>query len=484
MKVKNLLCNIEYKLLQGSVDTEFKKVEYDSRKVSENDAFLCITGFKTDGHKYALNAVKSGASVIFCEKEIEGIDENVTVIKFENTRKALAHIAAEFYGRPSERMNVVGVTGTNGKTTTTFLIKSVLDKIGHKTGIIGTIENRIGDEVIPTERTTPESLELQELFKRMADEGCKDVVMEVSSHALDLHRVDEIRYNIGIFTNLTQDHLDYHITMENYKIAKSLLFERCLSSVINIDDEAGDFMVSKSKGRVITFAIDKKADLQAENIHISADGVKFTLDYEGEEYPVSLNTPGKFSIYNALGAIGACILMGIDMNTIIEGLSKNKGVSGRFQTVRSKRGFNAIVDYAHTPDGLENILKTAKEFVKGRIITVFGCGGDRDRAKRPIMGEIAGIYSDYCVITSDNPRTEDPARILDDVEPGTKKSGCEYIKIVDRREAINYAVKMAKEGDVVVVAGKGHENYQIFADKTIHFDDVEEVRKAFGGDAL
>ena len=484
MKVKNLLCNIEYKLLQGSVDTEIKKVEYDSRKVSENDAFLCITGFKTDGHKYALNAVKSGASVIFCEKEIEGIDENVTVIKFENTRKALAHIAAEFYGRPSERMNVVGVTGTNGKTTTTFLIKSVLDKIGHKTGIIGTIENRIGDEVIPTERTTPESLELQELFKRMADEGCKDVVMEVSSHALDLHRVDEIRYNIGIFTNLTQDHLDYHITMENYKIAKSLLFERCLSSVINIDDEAGDFMVSKSKGRVITFAIDKKADLQAENIHISADGVKFTLDYEGEEYPVSLNTPGKFSIYNALGAIGACILMGIDMNTIIEGLSENKGVSGRFQTVRSKRGFNAIVDYAHTPDGLENILKTAKEFVKGRIITVFGCGGDRDRTKRPIMGEIAGIYSDYCVITSDNPRTEDPARILDDVEPGTKKSGCEYIKIVDRREAINYAVKMAKEGDVVVVAGKGHENYQIFADKTIHFDDVEEVRKAFGGDAL
>ena len=484
MKVKNLLCNIEYKLLQGSVDTEIKKVEYDSRKVSENDAFLCITGFKTDGHKYALNAVKSGASVIFCEKEIEGIDENVTVIKFENTRKALAHIAAEFYGRPSERMNVVGVTGTNGKTTTTFLIKSVLDKIGHKTGIIGTIENRIGDEIIPTERTTPESLELQELFKRMADEGCKDVVMEVSSHALDLHRVDEIRYNIGIFTNLTQDHLDYHITMENYKIAKSLLFERCLSSVINIDDEAGDFMVSKSKGRVITFAIDKKADLQAENIHISADGVKFTLDYEGKEYPVSLNTPGKFSIYNALGAIGACILMGIDMNTIIEGLSENKGVSGRFQTVRSKRGFNAIVDYAHTPDGLENILKTAKEFVKGRIITVFGCGGDRDRTKRPIMGEIAGIYSDYCVITSDNPRTEDPTRILDDVEPGTKKSGCEYIKIVDRREAINYAVKMAKEGDVVVVAGKGHENYQIFADKTIHFDDVEEVRKAFGGDAL
>ena len=484
MKVEKLLCNIEYELLKGSIDTEIQKIEYDSRKVSKGDAFVCITGFKTDGHKYALNAVKDGASVIFCERDIEGIEDDVTVIKFENTRKALAHIAAEFYGRPSEKMNVIGVTGTNGKTTTTFLIKSVLDKIGHKTGIIGTIENRIGDKVIPTERTTPESLELQELFKKMADENCNDVVMEVSSHALDLHRVDDIKYNIGIFTNLTQDHLDYHITMENYKIAKSLLFERALNSVINIDDGAGEFMVSKSKGRVITFAIDKDADLKAEDIHISADGVKFKLEYNGKEYPVSLNTPGKFSIYNALGAIGACIIMGIDMNTIIEGLAENKGVSGRFQTVKSKRGFNAIVDYAHTPDGLENILKTAKEFAKGKIITVFGCGGDRDRTKRPIMGEIAGIYSDYCIITSDNPRTENPAQILDDVEPGTKKSGCEYTKIVDRREAINYAVSIAKENDLVVIAGKGHENYQIFADKTIHFDDVEEVRKAFGEDAL
>ena len=484
MKVEKILHDIEYKLIQGSVETEFEKIEYDSRKVSKGDAFVCVTGFKTDGHNYVESAIKSGATVIFCERELENIDESVTVIQFENTRKALAHISAEYYGRPSERMNVIGVTGTNGKTTTTFLVKSVLDKIGHKTGIIGTIENRIGDRIIPTERTTPESLELQELFKTMADEGCQDVVMEVSSHALDLHRVDDIRFNVGIFTNLTQDHLDYHVTMENYKKAKGLLFERCLASVVNIDDEAGEYMVSVSKGKVITFAIDKNADLKAEDIHISADGVEFKLEYDGKEYPVSLNTPGKFSIYNALGAIGACILMGIDMDTIISGLKENKGVNGRFQTVRSKRGFNAIVDYAHTPDGLENILKTAKEFVKGRIITVFGCGGDRDRTKRPIMGEIAGIYSDYCIITSDNPRTEDPVQILDDVEPGTKKSGCDYTKIVDRGEAIKYAIDMAKEGDVVIVAGKGHENYQIFADKTIHFDDVEEVKKAFGEDVL
>lgn len=484
MKVEKILHDIEYKLIQGSVETEFEKIEYDSRKVSKGDAFVCVTGFKTDGHNYVESAIKSGATVIFCERELENIDESVTVIQFENTRKALAHISAEYYGRPSERMNVIGVTGTNGKTTTTFLVKSILDKIGHKTGIIGTIENRIGDRIIATERTTPESLELQELFKTMADEGCQDVVMEVSSHALDLHRVDDIRFNVGIFTNLTQDHLDYHVTMEKYKKAKGLLFERCLASVVNIDDEAGEYMVSVSKGKVITFAIDKNADLKAEDIHISADGVEFKLEYDGKEYPVSLNTPGKFSIYNALGAIGACILMGIDMDTIISGLKENKGVNGRFQTVRSKRGFNAIVDYAHTPDGLENILKTAKEFVKGRIITVFGCGGDRDRTKRPIMGEIAGIYSDYCIITSDNPRTEDPVQILDDVEPGTKKSGCDYTKIVDRGEAIKYAIDMAKEGDVVIVAGKGHENYQIFADKTIHFDDVEEVKKAFGEDVL
>ena len=245
MKVEKILHDIEYKLIQGSVETEFEKIEYDSRKVSKGDAFVCVTGFKTDGHNYVESAIKSGATVIFCERELENIDESVTVIQFENTRKALAHISAEYYGRPSERMNVIGVTGTNGKTTTTFLVKSVLDKIGHKTGIIGTIENRIGDRIIATERTTPESLELQELFKTMADEGCQDVVMEVSSHALDLHRVDDIRFNVGIFTNLTQDHLDYHVTMEKYKKAKGLLFERCLASVVNIDDEAGEYTYRK-----------------------------------------------------------------------------------------------------------------------------------------------------------------------------------------------------------------------------------------------
>ncbi len=484
MKLSELLEQTEYRVLQGNPEIEMNKLEYDSRKIEKGDVFVCITGFKTDGHLYAAKAVESGAVALLCEKEVEGVPQSVAVICVENTRQALAQAADNYYGHPSEKLNVIGVTGTNGKTTTTYLIKSILDQIGHKVGVVGTIENRIGDKVLHTERTTPESLELQKLFCQMAEEEVTDVIMEVSSHSLDLHRVDGIRYNVGIFTNLTQDHLDYHKTMENYKIAKSLLFQRCGASVINLDDEAGAYMAEQSKGRVITFAIDKKADLQAENIHVSADGVKFTLDYEGKQYPVSLHTPGRFSIYNALGSIGACILMGIHMTDILEGLRNNPGVSGRFQTVKSKKGFNAIVDYAHTPDGLENILKTAREFVKGRIITVFGCGGDRDRTKRPIMGELAGKLSDYCIITSDNPRTENPELILQDVEVGVKKTSCPYTKRVDRREAICHAVEYAKEGDVVVIAGKGHENYQIFPDKTIHFDDVEEVRKAFGEDTL
>ncbi len=485
MKIADILTGLEYILLEGNVDKDIRQIQYDSRRVEKGDLFVCITGLQADGHAFASKALEQGAAALLVEKEIGAVPEGVAVIKVPNTRKALALCAANYYGRPSEKMNLIGVTGTNGKTTTTYLIKSILDKAGHKVGIVGTIENRIGDKKIHTERTTPESLDLQELFSEMVSERVNDVVMEVSSHSLALDRVAGCRFQIGIFTNLTQDHLDYHKTMENYKKAKGILFEMCREAVINIDDAAGEYMEEAAKGkRMLTTGIDnEKADLLAENIHISANGVRFTLDYAERQYPVVLNIPGKFSIYNALGAIGACLLMGIDMETILAGLADNKGVPGRFQTVESKRGFNAIVDYAHTPDGLENILNTAHEFVRGRILTVFGCGGDRDRTKRPVMGEIAGRLSDFCIITSDNPRTEDPYLILDDVEPGTQKTGCPYIKIVDRREAIFHAVKMAEKDDLVVIAGKGHENYQIFADKTIHFDDVEVVREAFGEDA-
>lgn len=480
MKLSEILKGLDYELLQGSADRDITKIEYDSRKAEKGSLFVCVTGFKTDGHIYAAKAAEAGAEALICERNVEGIDKSVTIIKVNNSREALSVISDNFYGHPASKMTMIGVTGTNGKTTTTYLIKSVLDHIGKTVGVVGTIENRIGNEKIHTDRTTPEALELCELFDRMVKAGVTHTVMEVSSHSLDLHRVDFCKFKIGIFTNLTQDHLDYHKTMENYRAAKGKLFEMSENAVINIDDPAGEYMISRAKGRVLTFGIDNDADLKASDMHITANGVSYVLGYDGKKYNVDINIPGKFSIYNSLGSIGACVLMGIPMETIIAGLKENYGVPGRFQTIKSHRGFNAIVDYAHTPDGLENILKTAREFVKGRIITVFGCGGDRDRTKRPIMGEIGGRLSDICVITSDNPRTEDPELIIKDVEEGIKGTGCPYECICDRKEAILHAISIAKEGDVVVIAGKGHEDYQIFKDKTIHFDDAEVVREAFG----
>lgn len=481
MKLGQLIKNINCKIVQGCADTEVNAVQYDSRKVGRGDLFVCITGFQTDGHKYAKSAVEKGASVIVAEHMAEGMENSgAAIVITENTRKALALISAAYYDNPSEKINVIGVTGTNGKTTTTYLMKTILESLGYKTGVIGTIGNMIGNRALHADRTTPESLELQELFSEMSCEGVSFAVMEVSSHSLALDRVTGVKYSTAIFTNLTQDHLDYHKTMENYMKAKGILFSIADKAVINIDDRAGAYMKSVAKGFVMTTGIESEnADLRAENISITAEGVSYTLDYEGRQYPVKLNIPGRFSIYNSLGAIGACLLNGIKMEDIIKGLSLNEGVPGRFQSVPNNLGITAIVDYAHTPDGLENILETAHEFAKGRIITVFGCGGDRDRTKRPIMAEIAGKLSDFAIITSDNPRTENPASILDDVEVGMVPTKCPYHKIVDRRDAINEAIRMAKKDDVVIIAGKGHEDYQIFADKTIHFDDVEEVKKAF-----
>lgn len=484
MKLSNIINGFQWTLLQGVTDIDIHRLQYDSRQVAPGDVFVCITGFQTDGHKYAKQAAERGAVAIICERPVPDLPDTVTAIQTADTRKALAAAAVDYYGHPSGKMNLVGVTGTNGKTTTTYLIKSALEaEPGHKVGIIGTIENRIGDKVLHTERTTPESLELQALFAEMLAENVTDTAMEVSSHSLALCRVFGCDFKIGVFTNLTQDHLDYHKTMENYQAAKGILFEMCEKAVINIDDPAGGYMMERAAGKeLLTVAIDQPADIRAEDIHITADGVSFAVTYQHKKYEAALNIPGTFSIYNALGAIGACLFLGIGMETILQGLKNNGGVPGRFQTIKSRRGFNAIVDYAHTPDGLENILSTAREFVTGRIITVFGCGGDRDRTKRPVMGGIAGKLSDYCIITSDNPRTEDPLQILLDVEEGTKQTGRPYEKQVDRKQAILQAIAMAKPGDVVVVAGKGHENYQIFKDKTIHFDDAEVIRTAFEED--
>lgn len=484
MKLKQLLTGISYEVQQGSDEIELSDFQYDSRKIEKDSLFVAITGFQTDGHKYIPMAVKKGAAAVLCEHPVAGVPDGVTVVRTPNNRQALAVLSANFYGHPSDEMRTVGVTGTNGKTSTTYLMKSILDRQGSKVGIIGTIENRIGDKVLHAERTTPESKELQALLRQMQQEQVTDVVMEVSSHSLDLHRVDGISFEVAIFTNLTQDHLDYHKTMENYRAAKGLLFRRAKKSVINLDDAAGAYMQAQSQGEVLTFGVDTPADLMASRIDITAEGTAFRLQWQGKAYPVRLHTPGRFSVYNALGAAGACLLLGIPVEEIIAGLEENPGVSGRFQTVRSRKGYQAVVDYAHTPDGLENVLRTANEFVKGKLIAVFGCGGDRDRTKRPIMGEIGGRLAGYCILTSDNPRTEDPMAILRDVEAGICKTDCPYELIADRREAIRRAVALAEAGDVILIAGKGHETYQIFPEGTIHFDDMEEVRKAFGEDNL
>ncbi len=478
-KICELLKREEYSVLQGSDCVDINSVEYDSRKVKEGSVFVCILGLTMDGHNFINSAIKNGAKAVVVQKDVSVL-EGITCIKVKNTRHTLAIMSAEYYGKPASKMRLIGVTGTNGKTTTTYIIKSILEKAGRKTGVIGTIQNCIGDKIIHADRTTPESLELHGIFKYMVDEEVNDVIMEVSSHSLDLNRVDGCNFDLAIFTNLTEDHLDYHKTMENYRDAKSILFGMCNKAVINIDDPYGEYMHSKAPKDVITTGIEnEKADMNAFNLVMKPNGVEFDINFKQKSFHLVYNVPGKFSVYNALGAFAAGVMLGIDFDTILSGIAAVKGVKGRFEPIKTYNDITAVVDYSHTPDSLKNMLNTAREFVRGRIITVFGCGGDRDKFKRPIMGEIAGQLSDFCIITSDNPRSENPQTIIDEIEPGTAKTGCEYVKIADRREAIFYAVKMAKPNDFIGVAGKGHEDYQVFADRTVHFDDAEVLLEAF-----
>lgn len=467
-------------MIQGNGEKiQIKQVAYDSRKVSQDSIFICIEGFKVDGHQYIDDAVQKGASVLVVQKDLEVLPKGVCVVKVENTRYALAAISSHFYGNPSENLKLIGVTGTNGKTTITYFISTILNYVGEKTGIIGTIENRIGDKVIPTSRTTPESLELQKLLREMKEEDVSHVIMEVSSHSLDLHRVDHCKFLIGIFTNLTLDHLDYHKTMDNYKKAKAKLFSMCRYGIINIDDPYGQYMLDEGSCIGYTYGIDHEADFRAEKIHLDEKGTRFELSHKGESIDIELAIPGKFSVYNSLAAITAAYTLGIPLKEIQEGLRQVSGVRGRFETITAPDGYSVIIDYSHAPDGLLNVLKTIQEFAKGKIITVFGCGGDRDKSKRPVMGEIAGEYSDYCIITSDNPRSEEPAAIIQEIEPGVQRTGCTYTKIIDRRTAIQAALRQAKTQDVILIAGKGHETYQEIGDQILHFDDAEEVKNYF-----
>ncbi|NLO20534.1 MAG: UDP-N-acetylmuramoyl-L-alanyl-D-glutamate--2,6-diaminopimelate ligase [Syntrophomonadaceae bacterium] len=476
MKLEQLFDGVDYEIISGDPEIEISGVQYDSRKATPASLFVAITGFKSDGHLFASDAINKGAIAVLVEKEIE-VPAGVLLIRTANTRQALAFVARNYYGKPDSHLKVIGVTGTNGKTTTTHLIKAILDEAGKRTAILGTLYAKIGEIEMDLGRTTPEALEIQEFMSLCCREKADYLVMEVSSHALDLHRVDQIQFDAAIFTNLTQDHLDYHLHMENYlqsklKLFKMLKGDNCFS-IINADDVYTDsFREASRQVRCLSYGLDAAADVQAGQLSFSLTGSSFEYEHKGQIMPINMQLIGRFSVYNALAAITYSLAAGIESSIIIKAIEELPGVAGRFEQVPSQRDFTIIVDYAHTPDGLENILKAARQIVQNRLITVFGCGGDRDKGKRPLMGEIAARYSNFCIVTSDNPRSEEPEAIIADIIPGLDQvENSRYAIIVDRREAIHHAVNIGKKGDLIIIAGKGHETYQLVKDKVLEFDD-------------
>lgn len=476
MKLQELLRGVAVKCSTAPQDLEIGEVRYDSRLVGKNDLFVAIRGYATDGHQYIAKAMEQGAAAVICEEAPAG----VPAIVVENARRALGEIAANRFGHPADAMTVLGVTGTNGKTTTTYLVKHMLECAGHKVGLIGTNQNLIGDEVIETERTTPESYELHALFARMRDAGCTHVIMEVSSHSLVLDRVHGIRFAVGAFTNLTQDHLDFHKTMEEYRKAKALLFTVSDKGVINLDDPAAEAMLQDAQCPCMTFSCEKDAaDLTAKNIQLHADGVSFLANTKGELARVNLPIPGHFSVANALTALGMVLQLGMPLAEAAHALASASGVKGRVEVVPTDTDYTVLIDYAHSPDGVENVLRAVRGFAKGRVVALFGCGGDRDRTKRPKMGKIAADLADFCIVTSDNPRTEEPQAIVDDILEGMKDSKTPMQVIVDRPAAIHWALAHAKKDDIIVLMGKGHETYQEINHVKHHMDEREIVAEYF-----
>jgi UDP-N-acetylmuramoyl-L-alanyl-D-glutamate--2,6-diaminopimelate ligase len=485
MKLQELLKHLHPLSPFTGDNPEITSIENDNRKVQKGSLFICIKGYTVDGHDYAQAAVQSGATAILAERPL---DLDVPVVVVNDTSRAMAVLADAFYEHPTRKFHLIGITGTNGKTTTSHLIEKILSDAGKKTGLIGTMYTKIGDEILETKNTTPESLTLQKTFKRMADEQVEAAVMEVSSHALDLGRVHGCDYNVAVFTNLTQDHLDYHHTMEEYKRAKSLLFsqlgntfdvEKPKFAVLNADDHASETYKKSTAAHVITYGIDHKADIMASAIEMTSSGTTFLLEISGKEYPMNIQLIGKFSVYNVLASAAAGLVSGISPERIISSIESVKGVAGRVELVNAGQNFTVIVDYAHTPDSLENVLKTIRQFAKRKIFVVVGCGGDRDRTKRPLMAKIACQYSTDPIFTSDNPRSEDPIVILKDMEEGVP--GENYLVIPDRKEAIFTAVHKAVEGDVILIAGKGHETYQIIGKEVHDFDDRLVAKEAITG---
>ena len=474
MKLLELLKDIPVLESNVSMDLEIGQVVYDSRKVTPGCLFVAVTGFAADGNRFIPMALEKGAAVIVTAKKPE---QEVPYVLVPSDRQALALLGCNFYGHPAKSMKMVGVTGTNGKTSVTLLLKHVLEKtLGARVGLIGTTANMIGEEIIPTERTTPESFELQGLFARMRDAGCTHVVMEVSSHAIALDRVGGVRFDAAGFTNLTEDHLDFHKTMDHYCDTKAELFRRCEKGVINADDSYAQRFLDAAACQVLTTAVAGEGGLKAEKLELRADGIDFTAVMNGEKVPVSLGIPGRFTVYNALTVLGLAVSLGISLEKAAAALADAPGVKGRVEVVPTPgTDYTVLIDYAHTPDGLENVLSSVRGFCRGRLISVFGCGGDRDPIKRPIMGRIGAELSDIAIITSDNPRTEDPEAIIRDITPGADEAGKPYEVVVDRIAAIRHAMDMAKKDDIIVLAGKGHETYQEIMGVKHHMDEREIV---------
>lgn len=470
MKLYELLDGVE--VLGGyPLNPEISSVTDDSRKVRNSSVFVCVKGKKNDGHDYARKALERGAAVVICDHNI-GIRNCIVV---ENTREAYALMCANYYGNCHRKLKMIGVTGTNGKTTTTFIIKKILEENGYKVGVIGTVDVMIGNEKYPSDYTTPNPSVLHRYLYMMKMAGCDVCIIEASSQALSQERTYGIHFDIGVFTNLTREHLDYHGSMEEYAKAKAILMQNSSVCIINADDSFAEMMKRNAAEKVVTFAIDGNADIKAENVKLNHGGVVYTLACESGRYEIAYDVIGKFSVYNSLAALAVGIVMKVDMKRAVRAVAEMKTVRGRIEKIPNNRNIHILIDFAHTPDSLENVLKTVRDIYDKRIITVFGCGGDRDRTKRPLMGRIACKYSDLVYVTSDNPRTEDPEQIIDDIVGNIDKNN--YIRTADRTQAIKAAIVEAEPGDTVLIAGKGHERYQILGTEKIHYDEREIVKQ-------
>lgn len=474
MKLRELIKNLSIIEMNADAELEISGVSYDSRKTEKGDMFVAIRGFEADGHKFIPKAVENGAAVILCEEKPSC---DIPYVLVSDSRYGLAIVSRDFFGDPASEMTMIGITGTSGKTSSSYLIKHMLEsKLDAKVGLIGTNGNMIGDEFLHTEHTTPESYELHKLFRHMADSGCTHVVMEVSSHSLTLERVAGIHFDVALYTNLSQDHLDFHGTMEEYAAAKRKLFSMCSLGCFNLDDAWADFMRDGASCRTMTFSTEKnEADLVAKDIRLTADGVRFASVSGDEISMTKLGIPGMFSVYNALGTMSVGLALGLSLADCSDAMSSAKGVKGRLEIVPTGRDFSVVIDYSHKPDALEKVLKTLKPVTRGRLIALFGCGGDRDKLKRPIMGRIAADNADLVVVTSDNPRTEDPDEIIREIVAGMKDKRTPTKVICDRREAIAWAIDNAAPGDVLLLAGKGHEDYQVVGHEKHHMDEREIV---------